>query len=227
MNEALENVIRKVRKLLTLADKNRNTSENEISTALQLARTLMTEHNISMSDVEIKEMKNEGATEKAAMVRRQCVPWERCLGGAVAELFDTRSYRHDDYPRGFCMRFIGVGIDAEISVAAYESLHETLKQMGKDSPHRGPDQGAFLLGIANRIRDRANLLASESRKKQKSASNSCKEMVLVKEVIIEEHAKTLGLRSIKSGSMGGSYTAHQEGYIKGGNIDLNFRQTLK
>lgn len=229
MNEETENIIRKVRKLLALGDENKNGHEAEALAAMAKARSLMTEHNLSMSEVQVTELKNEGAVDKAANFRKGCVPWERSLGGAVARLFDTQTYRHSKYvgngKHEYAMSFVGVGADAEISSLAYESLHETLERMGRNSGFSGSERGAFLLGVAQRLGNRARDMADEAKRAQ--AVTTCRDLVLVKEAIINTYCEEkLHLRSIKSGNMGGSSSSHRAGYNAGGTIDLNFRKSI-
>ncbi len=46
-------LLNRISNLLTLADKDRNSSENEAASALRKAQLLMTESGISLADIEI------------------------------------------------------------------------------------------------------------------------------------------------------------------------------
>lgn len=250
MNEAREKAIRQVKKLLALADK--NSHEGEMTSAMEKAKAIMMEYDLSLTDVEIKEMEASlKADDIKTVFRRNCVPWERTLGSAVAKLFDCMDYRHGSgrtNPKNgrwepcFCVAFIGVAPDPQIATEAYEALHETLLNMGRRSEFRGSNQGAYLLGVAQRLRERAidivhkqraaagMTLSSQAAPLDPSIPvppNNCTALVIVKEKIIKEAAEKKGFRSITSGKMGGSSGAYHTGRIHGNNVNLNFRKTLE
>ena len=233
MNLETENVIRKVQKLLKLSDTQKNNFQAEADSALAMANKLMEENNLSMSDVVVKELKAEGAKDVRAEYRRNCVPWERMLGGAMGALFGCKSYRHqkadDDTWRKtwYTMSFVGVGQDAAIASAAYETLHEQILDMGRRTAYRGSEQGTYMLGIAHAIYDRCNKLAKEAAKNQKE-KGVCKDLILVKDVVITEYCETkLRLRNISMvGRMSGSWSSRQHGYEHGKEVGLPSRTQI-
>lgn len=235
----LETVVRKIRKLLALADK--NSHEGEMTSAALMAQKLMAEHNLSLSEVQVKEIKEEGLKKDAATFRRNCVPWERTLASAVATLFDTYTYRHHKYDdtgrKLFAMMFMGLGAEAQISAEAYEALRESLKHMGKKSPYRGPSQGAYLLGVAHRLCERATqqrldlVRQAQHGFDRPSAPNPepapCTALVAVKERLIEEEKTKIGIVNMRQRPIGGTAESYNRGKRDGNSVSLNFRKNLK
>ena len=235
MNLETENVIRKVQKLLNLGNTNKNSFEHEADAALTMANKLMEENNLTMSDVKVKELEAEGAKDIKAEMRRNCVPWERMLGGAMGKLFQCKAYRHQDPDKDdcrkmwFCMAFIGVGTDPDVAQGAYETLHQQIIYMGKNSGYRGSEQGTYMLGVANAIFDRCNKLHQEAKARQ-TLEGTCKALVLVKETLINDFVeKTYGRMSriASRGHLSGSYHSRNAGYQAGQTVGLPSRTQIE
>ena len=230
MDQKVEDIIRKVRKLLAVGDQNRNNSEAEALTAMEFANKMMAEYNLSMDDVAVKEMKVEGVKEESAEKRRNCVPWERSLGTAIGRLFGTKAFRRQhgySYSVSFSMCFIGVGADAQVSSAAYESLHESLERMGRNTGYRGCDKGSYLLGVAQRLIERATALHSAALIEQ-STRGVCKDLMVVKDQLIKTYAEqTLMLTTCRQGRIGGSHSAYNQGKADGNSVNLPGRNQLE
>lgn len=117
-----ERVIEKVRKLLALSN---SSNEHEAALAAAHAQRLLAEHNLAMSELEVKE---EGAGEVVIEVARTVPKWLSSLFATVANGFDcfpivttTQSASR--------LRFIGVGEDPAVAACTLQFLIQELRRL--------------------------------------------------------------------------------------------------
>lgn len=117
-----ERVIEKVRKLLALSH---SSNEHEAALAAAHAQRLLAEHNLAMSELEVRE---EGAGEVELQVARTVPKWVCALFATVAKGFDC-------FPivttTATCsrLRFIGVGEDPEVASCTLQFLMAELRRL--------------------------------------------------------------------------------------------------
>lgn len=117
-----ERVIEKVRKLLALSS---SSNEHEAALAAAHAQRLLAEHNLSMSELEVRE---EGAGEVVVQVARTVPKWLSSLFATVANGFDC-------FPivttTAACsrLRFIGVGEDPAVASCTLQFLMKELRRL--------------------------------------------------------------------------------------------------
>jgi hypothetical protein len=252
VDQELESVVRKVRKLLAHGEKNQN--EHEAGTAMLMARKLMEEHDLALTDVQVAAIEKSQAIDKEAGYSRYLCPWERQVAMCCSFLFDTYTYswrrlesdRLDHYfgKEVFSMRFIGLPEDVSLSLAAYETLRDTLRRMGEYSPFRGTDQRTYLLGVASRLTTRARKMRDDFAAQQASAMGpaaagpdagnshagpavpNCTALILVKQRLIDE-IKPEGLRKGRRPRVGGSAMSYAAGKRDGEGVSLGFRSEIR
>jgi hypothetical protein len=115
-------IIEKVRKLLALS---LSDNEHEAASAAAKAQELLSEYNLSMSDIPAHDPGSAKATHAQAHTRKSPEPWMYLLAGASAKAFDCAYFFN---LAG--MVFVGVGADQEVCAWTYAYLYKTLLRMG-------------------------------------------------------------------------------------------------
>ena len=157
----MESVIVKVRKLLRLADENKNSSENERNEAMEAAMKLMQEHNLSHTAMTTKlhdEESVSNVTQEKSNLRNE--RWISCLASAVSQLYYTAIYttwKTDE--KTFVHRNVIAFVGTPANIAASISLTEwLLNSIRKESNRQFADEHtrkSFRLGAVRRLQERA------------------------------------------------------------------------
>jgi hypothetical protein len=128
-------IIDKIRKLLRLASSD---NEHEAAAAAAKAQALLSEYNLSMTEVAEQDGQRMGATRAHARTRQRLEPWAFLLARITADAFDCDYFHSLD---GYTV-FVGVGADQEVCAWTYVYLYKTLLRMGS----------AYLSGPCKRLR---------------------------------------------------------------------------
>jgi hypothetical protein len=145
-----ERVIEKVRKLLALSS---SSNQHEAALAAAHAQRLLAEHNLSLSELEVRE---EGAGEAELQVARSVPKWLSALFACVANGFDC-------FPivtsTANCsrLRFIGVGEDPAVACCTLQFLIQELRRLAS-AYLRGNEAAQGRLSSADRQRVRSSYL---------------------------------------------------------------------
>ena len=166
-NTADKLIVEKIRKLLALADSNKNSHEHERNVAMQAAMDLLAKHNLSMAHIDKATLDIE-PEEATANFRLE--PWIRSVISAACTLYYTswymRSYRHWDGRIDRQPVFVGTeeNITVTIDMAGWliNSIRLESNRLYKDAFERR----SFRLGAADRVFARALELV---RKEEESA----------------------------------------------------------
>lgn len=119
-----QRLIEKIRKLLNLST---SSNVHEASAAAAKAQALLSEYNLSMTDIPNDAKESVSAFGKTARTRQRLEPWAYTLAHRVSEAFDC------DYYHSRCegnTYFVGVGADPEVCSWTYQYLYKTLLRMG-------------------------------------------------------------------------------------------------
>lgn len=224
-----EGILSRIRKCLKLADKKNGATEAEAAAAMAMARKLMDKHNLSMSDVEIKEELDSGAKEvEVGGQKAYTALWEKHLARVCDHLFECRHYysvRPGDGWTGkkIAIAFIGVGQDPFIAKEAYTILLGVVRKMGSSKGYTGAALRDYCLGVVTTLINRAYEIAAESKRQQET---KCRDLVVAKGAIIKSAMEDLGLTKSRAATarMGPEF---MRGAIDGRNVDLSFRKALK
>ena len=216
-----ERVIEKVRKLLALSG---SSNEHEAALAAAHAQRLLAEHNLAMSELEVRE---EGAGEVVIEVARTVPKWLSSLFASVAGGFDcfpvvTTSQQSSR------LRFIGVGEDPAVAACTLQFLIKELRRLasvylraleaaaGKlAARERQRVRTSYLLGGAQGVRQ-----ALQAQKQQTPTTSTA--LVPVKEAMIRQYRdEQLGaLRVQRSRRSTVLSTAFRQGQMDGAALDL-------
>lgn len=174
MDDSHDKLADRIRKLLALAGN--NPSEAEAASAMERAAALMTEHNLTMAEVEALGSADR-RVEQRYEGQRGRQTWARSIWGAVARLNFCFYFYHRPSPRGGFERVAGgtkwvdphrgdlhvvIGMRANVvsTQVMAQYLIETIDRLARECPDiRGPhDHYAFKMGCARRLAERLRQL---------------------------------------------------------------------
>lgn len=185
-----ESVIEKIRKLLALADGNRNQNEHEREVAMQFAMDLLAKHNLSMAhvsetefiaDINVEEVRGDFKLD----------PWIRVVLSAACKLYYTDFYisvhrkHYRDYYGEVRARnertavFVGtaenIAVTIDVATWLIGSIRKESNRIYKDEFERR----SFRLGAAHRVIERAfEMMELEKRSSAAAAGTGTSLMVL-------------------------------------------------
>lgn len=193
MNEQLKAVLEKIKKLLALANKDKNNSIHEAELAMDKAKKLMAEYNITMSDVQVEEIKKEKTNVQDAAMKSSFSSWDGRLFYVCDELFNVAHYRSQKYSgMKITMKFYGIAADVELAIAVYSILYKMCMRASNQwkSWH---DRNSYLDGYTHCLHDRAKKMAEGLTKKQEE---KCTAIVVVKNAVLTRMHFTSTKRTI-------------------------------
>lgn len=136
-------VIDRINKLLALADKNKNTNDNEALQALEMAQRLMAKHQIESTDLE------ELARDESDVIHVACEhKWDAGYRKPLASII-SNNYKCKCYVRGGLIIFIGVREDAMIAKAAFEFAYKFIMRRGNALYEKTRKEGYVGKGVFN------------------------------------------------------------------------------
>lgn len=154
-----ERIIAKIRKLLSLS---KSDNEHEAATAAAKAQELLSQYNLSVSDIPADDDGKVRAGTAKAKTRQRLEKWARALACLTARAFDCAYYHH--FEGSTC--FVGVGADQEVCSWTYGYLYKTLLRMGsrhmqtprcrrlRSSRSKALARESYLLGVVYMVSDR-------------------------------------------------------------------------
>jgi hypothetical protein len=206
----------------------RGCTEEEALAAAGKVAELLDRHGLSLSEVELKEQSCEGIGVGTG--RRRLAPVDACIP-AVAEFCDCRVW--GETAADGELRYVFFGLPADVAGARY--LHELVEQafatetlLFKRSElyaqHRSGDRRkatqSFQTGLAHGISRKLHELRRQREAAMRTATG--RDLVPVKEAVLEEELARLGLRFRTRGSGRGRPVlrdAYQAGHEAGGRFE--------
>jgi len=179
-----EKVIERIKKLLALADKNKNSSAAEAESAAAKVQELLQDYGLSLAQVTASERNADAMTdrEKAETDRRAMYKWQRELMAALAKgnfcihfvqekLVERtlKSRRHLGLKKSTFHVLIGRTINIQGTIALYDYL---VKSIGREAARHGYDHGTsdnalFFDGAVSRLSER--LFAQRAKREREEA----------------------------------------------------------
>jgi uncharacterized protein DUF2786 len=203
------------------------TEDEALSAAAKVAE-LLDRHDLSLSDVELREERCERAEFAAG--RRKRIPIDQCVG-AVAEFCDCRVWREKTLSGE--QRYVFFGLRADVAVAHYltELIDGAVRsELGRFKTsreylrfrhnERHMANSSFALGMVISIA--AKLTAMKAERDGVNRSNG-RDLVIVKSAIVaEEMARLdLNLRTVRTTKRFVSATAFDAGSAAGSALAVN------
>lgn len=181
-----ERIIEKVRKLLALSN---SSNEHEAALAAAHAQRLLAEHNLCMSELDVKE---EGAGEVELEVARTVPKWLSSLFATVANGFDCFPVVTTTATASR-LRFIGVGEDPLVASCTLQFLMQELRRLASaylrateasggrlSSTGRQRVRNSYLLGGVQGVRQALNAQKAQT-------PTTSKALVPVKDALIKQY----------------------------------------
>jgi len=229
-NSNLDDVMRRVKKLLAIAEDSR-ADANEASAAAGMAERIMRKYQIEHADVIELELKRGGAESFAsedcgtslAPEKRsdEASGWSGILAVAVAELHDCQCRFAWTQKYGKSLRFSGYTSDAKVARFTYVYLVTTMAAASrgflKANPYCGRrEAGAFRRGFNSALTDSLNK-ATLAKKAEMAEASTSRSLVLVKDDAVAKHFGVI--RYAKSGRTlaGDGFAA---GFEQGSRVDV-------
>lgn len=157
-------ILKRIKALLAMSRGNAN--ENEAAVAAQKVQQLLTDYNLSLSDVE--NSTSGKVIEDDDLMTSSSNPWRRSLGTAIARLYFCDYYwshvyvaapqRKRPYKRGDKHHFIGLPHNVVVVKEMFVYLVDTIERLAKESrkakKERTAYENAFRFGCSKRIEAR-------------------------------------------------------------------------
>ena len=226
-------IMDRIRKCLNLADITKGATEHEALAAMSAAKKLMREHNLEMSDVELKQEAAAGATVTIDKRHRKVESaWEVYLARGIDSLFGTRHYttKQRGETRITRVAFVGVGQDSQLAAESFAILVDIVYGMGckYTAGVRGKEQTSYCLGVVNTLNKRAaESVPHEETQEAKNEDIKERGIMVIKNAVIETKLKSLGLRSGRRSNVSVNGDAYNRGKADGHTVDMNFRRAIK
>lgn len=206
-------VISLIRKCLAKGDKTRNNSLEEVEVALAMAQKLMTEHNISLTEVQFNAEDGtlkEGIVEKGTALKP--VKWRRVVPHVVDILCNTEHFIRTDYD-GQKVMFVGLPDDVEMAGVLLEMLLKAIQQLRRGYEGNIND---FSYGAAVRLLHRA-----KETKKTEVVPTKTSALMIVKGQEIQKYLAKKELVTLRTTNPRRSASDYHAGYQAGARVPLN------
>ena len=187
----------------------------------RLTHRLLAEHNLSMTDLEVKE---EGASgDTLDLGTKTADKWTRTLCSIVANSFDCKTIMHTGGRDSARITFIGCGEDPSVALYTSEYLIMTLKRLARGfvktlapTQDRAANRKSYLLGAVRGIQH-------QLREAKIQAPVTTMALVpvkdhLIKAFIAETYSNARQMRSRISSVLSGAY---EKGRTDGKNLQIS------
>lgn len=130
-DEKLDTIIRKIKGLLSLSEKNDN--DDEAQTAFLMAQKLMIKYNIEMEQMDTTVDKQEEIVKDHVTAFKTILWWENELASIVTQNFRVRLYIDNAYWKNGtkrlkrCITFFGLKSDVMMAKEVYVLAYDVLK----------------------------------------------------------------------------------------------------
>lgn len=136
-------VLEKIKKLLALADTQKNSSDKEAMVALEMAQKLMAKHDVAASDLE------ELTRDESDVIHIACEhKWDAGYRKPLASII-SKNYRCKCYVQGSTIMFIGVREDAMVAKVAFEFAYKFIMRRGNQEYEKARKEGYIGRGVFN------------------------------------------------------------------------------
>jgi hypothetical protein len=216
-------IIDKIRKLFALGDRNKNPNEGEVKTALGMASKLMTQHNLTLSEIDLEKQK-EDIGKEYTNTKPIISFWERKLAKIVAELFNCSPIINANYNRDRGYLFVGFKEEAKLAAQCYNYLNNILRILANT---HAKHKLCFYAGITDRLQERVN---EEIKLRTPEQTSKCTTIVCCKDKLIKSWEKknmNLTLEHRRKPIIDEVSPDYYIGYLAGGDIDLQNKPKIK
>ncbi len=229
---AEQKILDKLQKLLALSASD---NEHEAALALEKARYLMNEYNLTTRDVADDGSGADVNNQDLWGLTKSRQKWESLLGSAVAKTFDGHAVI-TKATEGWYFTFVATKTDMEIIVDLYTRLRQTIRRMSdayvlhqrKNQPWLSPKtlHNSYRRGMVLTIHGRLQQLRENTRpdaKQQNRFGLTGKDLVMVKNAAVDQHMTELfgKVHTVRSGRVTVNAAAYNQGRQDGDHINLH------
>lgn len=215
-----ERMIELLRKLFALGQ---SPNQNEAEMAMAKANEIMTEYQISATDVDLAD---DGAVVREEMVlndgRRHV--WLQTLADAAAKLYDAKAFYNTHHcGPGLMLRFYGTPADILAAKMTFTHLYASWKSIvALAARTRDTDVRTYKrshgIGFSSAIDVRVNELVAE--RQQKVISATGRDLVVVKGAALSDFMQGGKIKETRQSSRTDEYALH-DGWSAGKSIPLH------
>ncbi len=219
MTEAQNRIIRLARKLFALAEK--AGSAEEAHSAAMKARTLLSEHSLTMSDVEISNVEEslECREESHTLTTSHAPSWVKILFGGVrrgfgCDGFFSRTYNTETQTARSTTVFVGVEPDVSLALFTFTYLYRIGKRAPGMYKKKEKQKTQWRMGFAVAINKRLQRYEQTSQEKA---------LVPIKEGLVKQYMAIIhpGLVPMLPPKFKRESAAFIAGYNHGRNVSLD------
>ena len=201
------------------------TEAEALSAAAKLAE-LLDRHDLSLSDLELRE---EPCIQSAIETnRKQRQPISACVP-AIAEFCDCKVWREKDQTGRIRYVFFGMSASVEMAMSIYEVIAAALQSGWEDYArrqrfirHSQDEKGSFLFGMAISLADK--LITSKHERDDATLRATGRDLVVVRKDVVEAEFSKLNM-AFRQGRASGkkvSAEAFDAGHSAGKALDIVF-----
>jgi hypothetical protein len=201
------------------------TEAEALSAAAKLAE-LLDRHDLSLSDLELRE---EPCIQSAIETnRKQRQPISACVP-AIAEFCDCKVWREKDQTGRIRYVFFGMSASVEMAMSIYEVIAAALQSGWEDYArrqrfirHSQDEKGSFLFGMAISLADK--LITSKHERDDATLRATGRDLVVVRKDVVEAEFSKLNM-AFRQGRASGkkvSAEAFDAGHSAGKALDIAF-----
>jgi len=189
MNDKQESMLRIIRALNQKTVENGCTEAEAMSASAKVGQ-LLDEYNLSLSEVEVRSESCVQSEIETGRKRNHHVQY--CVG-AIARFTDTKAWHSwKNHSRSYV--FFGLKPDVEAAQYLYNVCLAALEYGAVEACCKGVSQrSSFMLGMASRMSERLSEM-KRAKTQYVPVSNDCKAVAVVKQQVIEEQFRGLGIR---------------------------------
>ena len=226
----LENVLRRVHKLLAIAGDDRGNAAEAAAAASQ-AEKIMRKYQIEHADVITASLQRDdsfdqqdiGGTMNPSAVSRSTTVWAGMLSLAVARLHDCRASWARTQALGVCLRYSGYKSDTQVALWTHlyvvnqmvSALRRHQKEHGSDRQDSERFRKGFIIAVVNSIKE-----AIAAKHAEMAQAVDSRALVVVKAQAVSER---FGRQQERKNRFSNSGDAFQRGHAEGRKVDVGRR----
>lgn len=210
-----------------LADNSRNPSAHEAAAAMEMANKMMQQYNISLSEIQLEEMKAEKGVEGEGIRKSKFKKWERTLSAVVSDFFCCGSYTKfywDKEKRSYFQRvvFYGAKDDVYMCEQTFSVLRKTIVRMSSENGYESSQKKSYCWGVVRALHDKVE-------QGNKNSDPKCKDVMVIKnQVATKYEEENLDLKAPRKSKVNIDDFAYFHGMKDGRNVSLTpDRNTLE
>lgn len=214
-------IIDKIRKLLAMADSDRNDNDNERETALRQANSLMDKHGVSMLDMDDDSEADPNGERGESDTATGAAIWKAMLISHVAKLYGCKSYRTTG-SRGRTY-VVGREVHRTVVLSMSEYLMRSIEREVVGYRGRGRAfTGAFRKGAADGVGMQVDRILGARRNTGSAGTGMVLADYYRNEALANvRYMSDNGVRIRKSETYSSSKDGHSAGEAYGGKVSLN------